>query len=92
VSELEPAEPVTLETAAQLQADANAMWELSIGPHTPTSGFQVEPVERFDPATRELVAGYRSTLWGGRSLVGSASFIRRAMRLYVASRGKKGKE
>lgn len=76
------------EAAAYLQSDAAEMWLLSIGPHTATSGFQVEPVEFLDPVLG-LRPGFQSTLFGGRSVFGTAEHVRRCMRMYIASRAKK---
>lgn len=69
-------------TAAQIQEHTNAYWIAKLGDPGPTGGFQVEAIaERRD--------GYQlfvSTLYGGRSLVGTGSEIRQGSAAYVDSR------
>lgn len=73
--------------ADELAAAANSRWTASLGPLGQFGGFQVTPVsgEGRDAAGTPIVL-FRSTLFGGRHLVGSAHEVEVAQRAFILSR------
>ena len=80
-----------LHTARVLQVGGNARWAQSLGELGPFGGFQVEAVTGAGlDALGNPPVFFQSTLFGGRSLVGTAREVVVAQRAFIASRRRKG--